>query len=259
MSSPESRHAILDTLLILGITGLITAIPLLPDLLAAVTSGAVASLTAIAWVRRCPAAAAVGLFCVVCLALALVGIGYSQLTLGAGLLAYAWATRRVAWLEGMATWMRRGALGVDVWLLVSGCAVVAAVALGTWYRLFRPDLSDIVAAYVPTVSVPFLVVGGLLFSMINATVEEGAYRGVVQHGLEAVLGAGIAALGLQAVAFGALHINGFPRGWVGVGLATVYGLMLGAVRRRSGGMLAPWIAHVLTDVVIASIVLMFEM
>ena len=31
--------------------------------------------------------------------------------------------------------------------------------------------------------------------------------------------------------------------------------MMGAVRRRSGGMLAPWIAHVLTDVAIAGIIL----
>jgi hypothetical protein len=45
---------------------------------------------------------------------------------------------------------------------------------------------------------------------------------------------------------------------VGVGLATIYGLMMGVVRRRSGGLLAPWIAHVLTDVVIAGIVLTFE-
>jgi len=35
-----------------------------------------------------------------------------------------------------------------------------------------------------------------------------------------------------------------------VALAAVYGLMLGAMRLRSGGLLAPWIAHVLTDLVI---------
>jgi membrane protease YdiL (CAAX protease family) len=76
--------------------------------------------------------------------------------------------------------------------------------------------------------------------------------------LEATIGLRIAGLVLQAVAFGALHVTGFPRGWVGVALATIYGLMMGAVRRRSGGMLAPWIAHVLTDVVIVGIILTFE-
>ncbi len=38
-------------------------------------------------------------------------------------------------------------------------------------------------------------------------------------------------------------------------LATIYGLMLGLVRRRSGGMLAPWSAHVGTDVALGSILL----
>ena len=84
----------------------------------------------------------------------------------------------VVWLQGTAAWMRRGSLGVDVWLLVGGCAVVAAVALGAWYALFRPNLTDLVAAYVPAAPLELLVLGGLLFSMLNATVEEGAYRGV---------------------------------------------------------------------------------
>jgi hypothetical protein len=57
---------------------------------------------------------------VVCLALVLVGIRYSQITLGAGLVAHAWATRRVAWLQGTGAWMRRGSLGLDVWPLVVG-------------------------------------------------------------------------------------------------------------------------------------------
>lgn len=33
----------------------------------------------------------------------------------------------------------------------------------------------------------------------------------------------------------------------------VYGLMLGAIRRRSMGMLAPWLAHVAADIVIFAI------
>lgn len=94
--------------------------------------------------------------------------------------------------------------------------------------------------------------------MVNAAVEEGAYRGVVQGALEATLGVGLAALCLQAVAFGALHMNGFPRGWVGVALACIYGVMMGILRRKSNGMLAPWLGHVLTDIVIASIIVTFE-
>jgi membrane protease YdiL (CAAX protease family) len=76
------------------------------------------------------------------------------------------------------------------------------------------------------------------------------------HALDSTLGAGFAALLLQAFAFGAIHIRGFPRGWLGVGLACIFGLFMGVIRRRGGGMFAPWIAHVFTDVVIAGIVLL---
>jgi hypothetical protein len=97
--------------------------------------------------------------------------------------------------------------------------------------------------------------GGLIFAMLNAAVEEAAYRGVFLHALDRSLGPGFAALLLQAAAFGAIHIRGFPRGWLGVGLASIFGLFMGVIRRRAGGMFAPWIAHVFTDVVIAGIVL----
>jgi hypothetical protein len=60
---------------------------------------------------------------------------------------------------------------------------------------------------------------------------------------------------VQAVAFGLIHWRGFPRGLDGVVLATVYGLMLGAIRRRTGGLLAPWLAHVFADVVILALLL----
>jgi membrane protease YdiL (CAAX protease family) len=46
-----------------------------------------------------------------------------------------------------------------------------------------------------------------------------------------------------------------PRGMVGVGLTFVYGLVPGELRRRAGGLIAPFITHVLTDLVIVAIVL----
>jgi hypothetical protein len=101
-----------------------------------------------------------------------------------------------------------------------------------------------------------LAPGAVLFAMLNAAIEEAAYRGILLSALDATLGAGAVSVLVQAIAFGALHLyGGFPRGIVGVFLAFVYGLMLGALRRKAGGLLAPWIAHVLTDIVIFSIVI----
>jgi hypothetical protein len=47
--------------------------------------------------------------------------------------------------------------------------------------------------------------------------------------------------------------NGVQRGLVGMALAAVYGLMTGHPRQRSGGLLAPWLVHVLADVTIVAI------
>jgi len=49
---------------------------------------------------------------------------------------------------------------------------------------------------------------------------------------------------------GLAHIHGFPRGWLGVALATVYGLMTRVLRMRSRGLVAPLVAHVAADATI---------
>jgi membrane protease YdiL (CAAX protease family) len=46
-----------------------------------------------------------------------------------------------------------------------------------------------------------------------------------------------------------------PPWLVGVGLTFVYGWLLGELRRRAGGLLVPFITHLLTDLVIIMIVL----
>jgi len=96
----------------------------------------------------------------------------------------------------------------------------------------------------------------VVFSMINAAVEETIYRGVLLHALDAALGAGWAAVGVQAAPFGLMHLHGFPRGWIDVGLATIYGLMMGILRRRARGMLAPWVGHVAVDTSIVAILVL---
>ena len=68
--------------------------------------------------------------------------------------------------------------------------------------------------------------------------------------LYAVTTSGRTAVLVQAAAFGLLHLSGFPGGAVGVGLAAVYGVMLGVLRRRAGGLLAPYVAHVAADLTV---------
>jgi membrane protease YdiL (CAAX protease family) len=61
---------------------------------------------------------------------------------------------------------------------------------------------------------------------------------------------------IQAALFGAMHYpkGAIPNGFVGLGLTFVYGIALGVVRYRSEGLLAPWIAHTITDIAVFAVV-----
>jgi membrane protease YdiL (CAAX protease family) len=245
-----------DALLVVGITLLCIAAPLVPTKAAIAAAGGIVVLAVLAWYTRCPAAAPFSAFCVICLGLIFAGVRYFPVILAVGLLGYAGILRLVSWLRGTAAWARWGSFDAGVCLLSVGAWLLAAVALLSWYLLLHPNVADIAKAYVPTLPLGLLIAGGVVFAMLNAAVEEAAYRGVFLHALDRSLGAGFAALLLQALAFGAIHIRGFPRGWLGVGLACIFGLLMGLIRRRAGGMFAPWITHVFTDIVIAGILLL---
>ena len=63
------------------------------------------------------------------------------------------------------------------------------------------------------------------------------------------------AIAIQALSFGIAHYGGFPRGALGVAMATSYGLMMGIIRHQSGGLLAPFLSHICADLVIFALVL----
>ena len=251
-----ARASRTERALVVALTALITIASLVPLAAAAPVAVPIVALTIVAWRIRSLAATAVGLFAVACLVLAVAGIGPQQIVFSIAFVGSALVMWRVAWLRGATAWLQRGRLDRTLLAFAVGIAAVSGLALLAWYTVARPDLSDVLDTYVRDQPLWLLVPGALLFSMVNAAIEEGAYRGLLLGALDATLGPGPIAVVLQAIAFGALHMHGgFPRGVVGVGLAFVYGMLLGALRRRAGGLRAPWVAHVLTDMAIAGIVL----
>lgn len=144
--------------------------------------------------------------------------------------------------------LARGRLGRTEWVLIGLIAVVAGSALIGWVVLFRPDLSRL-QSMLPRWPPAALIGAGVAFSVVNATLEEIIWRGVLQRWLMTFTAPALA-VAVQAASFGALHYGGFPSGWVGMGLATIYGLMTGALALRSRGLLAPIIAHIAADAVI---------
>ena len=242
-------------MIVLVLTALLIIIPLAP-VLAIPASVAIAVLTAIAWRRRQQAAASLGLFAVACVALAIAGVGPQQILFPIAFAVYFIVVWRLPWLRRASAWLKWGSIDATIMAFAVAIATVSGVTLLAWFAFTRADLSDLVQTFVPNQPLWLIAPGAVVFSMLNAAIEEAAYRGILLSALDATLGPGVRATILQALAFGTIHLyGGFPRGFIGVALAFVYGIALGALRRMAGGLLAPWIAHVLTDIVIFSMVI----
>ncbi len=172
------------------------------------------------------------------------------------LAAYAFAVRTVRPLRRTLAWWRLGRIDRITVGLMLGAVLVSSTALYVWLKWTHPYLGDL-RGQLPDVGTLALLGTGLAFAIGNAVLEECVWRGVLLEALDAGLGRGATSVVIQALSFGAAHIAGFPRGAWGVAMAAVYGLMLGAIRRRSSGMLAPIVTHVFADATIFALLLRF--
>lgn len=219
-----------------------------PAAAAAVLAGFAALVTLARWSRSGPALRT-ALLAVFVHVLALVfgmGIWPAPLLLAVVLL---WAAGRL-WspLRPTLAWLHRGHLTADLPWLILGTVLLSGSALTAWALLARPAVSpflDTLRSMPPAAA----VAGILVFALVNSACEEAVFTGAFLHELRSVLDVRIA-LGVQSLGFGLMHVQGFPSGPVGVALGTVYGVMLGVIRLRSRGMVAPYAAHVIADVTI---------
>jgi membrane protease YdiL (CAAX protease family) len=158
-------------------------------------------------------------------------------------------------LRNSVLWFRPGRLGIDTWLFVALVVVVSSGALVVWNLICRPDLAAC-QANIPPMPLWLLPLAGVSFALLNSAVEEAIFRGVMLQALDSAVGVGTISLTIQAVFFGWLHYSevGCPKGLVGVVMASVYGLILGYLRYRSSGILAPWLAHAGTDLAVFTLV-----
>jgi len=171
----------------------------------------------------------------------------------APLAVYGAAVALTPQLRGSIGWLHAGRSGRDVRILAIATVVGSAAALFAWTALTRPELRHHLAL-VPALPLWAYPVAAAGFAALNAALEEAVFRGVMMEALDSALGEGYRSIGTQAASFAALHyLAGFPSGAVGVVMTFVYGVMLGVIRRRSGGLLAPWFTHVAADIAIFSI------
>jgi hypothetical protein len=123
---------------------------------------------------------------------------------------------------------------VVAWIVA--VVVVSGVALIAWWKLARPDVSDLTLASElrHAVARPVILAAALVrWSALNAVAEEFFFRGALQCTLTQSLGPALGIV-VQAAVFGLIHYRGFPRGWSGIALATIYGLMLGRSADEQG-------------------------
>jgi CAAX protease family protein len=161
---------------------------------------------------------------------------------------------RMPMLRGRPSWLQRGHFDRVTVGLVVLAAASSGIALIAWFKLLHPRVEDELLQ-LPPVGGALLLAGGLGFALVNAALEECVWRGILQDSLESAGVGAPVAIGAQALSFGIMHVGGFPRGLMGVAMATVYGAFLGLVRERSRGLLAPFVAHVIADLVIFSLIL----
>jgi len=169
------------------------------------------------------------------------------------LVVYGAAVRLVPGLRATARFAVRGHRDRTTTILALAFVVLAATALVIWRFASGVDMTvyrALLPAHVPTWLVFVLIVP---FAMLNAIYEEVIWRGALWEASRTAFGP-TATLVLTSVSFGIAHYHGFPSGFIGMALATIYGFMMGTLRQRTGGLLWPWAAHVLADVVIFMLV-----
>lgn len=238
------------------LTGLATVLPFAWSASMLVAGGIAAVLLAtIAMVRKMPAASSIGLLLVAFLLLGVTGLRPKRLLFGLAVVVYMVAASRLPWLREVAPWRRVWSCNSRQGAVGAVFGLVAGLVLWAWYEGRPENLADIIDL-TRDWSIWTLASVGVLAAVVNAVVEEAVYRGIVKDSLESVLRPGSTTLVLQAAVFAALHFpSGILQGLAGVGLAFLYGLVLGLLRRRSGGLAVPVIAHTVTDLVIVGAVL----
>lgn len=138
-------------------------------------------------------------------------------------------------------WWRRGEWRPVLFPVLLCAALLGALtwwvgtALGSdWGRRIRE---------LPTLAPPALLTAGLVLALAEAVVAETVFRGILWQGMEALKYKESGILVWQALLFGLAryqHLFGGIAGCVG---GLLLGLLLGWIRKKSGGLLWPVVGH----------------
>lgn len=125
--------------------------------------------------------------------------------------------------------------------------LLCVAVLMAWFHFFEPDLANTFPP-VSSAALHWVILTGVLFAFINATLEEAIFRELVLQTLRQRLSDNSANF-IQALLFGFAHIGvqSVPHGWSGFILTATFGLLLGAVRIIFEGLGAAIWIHIIAD------------
>jgi membrane protease YdiL (CAAX protease family) len=131
--------------------------------------------------------------------------------------------------------------------------IISVIALIVWKSLAKPDIRALMDTALD-IDPKYILPAIIIFPIFNAIAEELMFRWILWDGLTELVRSSATVIIIQSLIFGLSHYNGFPNGWLGVGMAAFYGLMLGYIRYRSKGLLPPIFTHIFADITIILIV-----
>jgi membrane protease YdiL (CAAX protease family) len=198
--------------------------------------------------KRIPAVNATLLCLLMGLAALTGGFGVHPFPLVGALCAYVVALLAYPSLHADSDWLHTGAWGRGAAVLALMVGLLPAAGVPLWRLLEGIDLGP-GATLLSTLPWWALPVAGVTVALTIALVEEVAFRGLLLDAAWSAFGQR-AALVLQAVVFGLVHSGSVLGGPWGIVLSGLYGYVLGVLRVRTRGMIAPFLAHLLADLVL---------
>lgn len=209
----------------------------------------VAALHLLALATRSSAAVHATLLCTLAGLAALTrGFSVHPFPLVGALFAYGILVASSPTLRGPADWWHSGAWGRGTARLTLAIGLLPLAGVPLWRVLEGPHLGP-GATILGELPLWILPVVGLFVALVTALVEEVAFRGVLLDSAWSAVGLR-AGLVVQAAAFGLVHAGSVLGGPWGIVLSGLYGYALGVLRVRTRGLAAPFLAHLLADLVL---------
>jgi membrane protease YdiL (CAAX protease family) len=155
----------------------------------------------------------------------------------------------IPYIKRNISWWQRDSIDGKTWQMIIALSIVSGLALFIWAKFTTHDLSKFIIN-LPDVVLPWIIINGVGFALLNSIAEEYLSRGMLCNGLEKIIVNKKIIILIQAILFSIFHYNGFPGGMTGAIMVLLWSIVLGIVRYRTKGLFGVLIGHFFADLTI---------